>query len=128
LDDSTTENGCLHYVPSSHRWELLPITGLAGDMAAIREVFDDEQWEQFNKPVAMELRKGEATFHHPLTVHGSFENRSDRPRRATVVNVFRDGVCSASDDALLEGVPTIPAGQPMGGQFFPPLLDPSHSS
>lgn len=85
-----------------------------------------EQWEQFNKPVAMELRKGEATFHHPLTVHGSFENRSDRPRRATVVNVFRDGVCSASDDTLLEGVPTIPAGQPMGGQFFPLLLDASH--
>lgn len=128
LDDSTTENGCLHYVPGSHRWDLLPITGLAGDMTAIREVLDDEQWEQFNKPVAMELRKGEATFHHPLTVHGSFENRSDRPRRATVVNVFRDGVCSASDDTLLEGVPTIPGGQPMGGQFFPLLLDASRSS
>ena len=125
LDDATTENGCVHYVPGSHRWDLLPITGLAGDMAAIREVLDDEQWEQFNQPVAMELRKGEATFHHPLTVHGSFENRSDRPRRATVVNVFRDGVCSASDDTLLEGVPVIPAGEPMGGQFFPLLFDPS---
>lgn len=127
LDDATTENGCVHYVPGSHRWDLLPITGLAGDMAAIREVLDDEQWEQFNKPVAMELRKGEATFHHPLTVHGSFENHSDRPRRATVVNVFRDGVRSASDDTLLEGVPTIPSGQPMGGQFFPLLFDPGRS-
>ncbi len=128
LDDATTENGCVHYVPGSHRWDLLPITGLAGDMTAIREVLDDEQWEQFNKPVAMELHKGEATFHHPLTIHGSFENRSDRPRRATVVNVFRDDVCSASDDTLLEGVPAIPAGQPMGGQFFPLLFDPSRSS
>ncbi|MBC8876163.1 MAG: phytanoyl-CoA dioxygenase family protein [Planctomycetes bacterium] len=125
LDDATTENGCVHYVPGSHRWDLLPITGLAGDMAAIREVLDDEQWEQFNQPVAMELRKGEATFHHPLTVHGSFENRSDRPRRAAVVNVFRDGVCSASDDTLLEGVPVIPAGERMAGQFFPLLFDPS---
>jgi ectoine hydroxylase-related dioxygenase (phytanoyl-CoA dioxygenase family) len=71
------------------------------------------------------LRKGEATFHHPLTVHGSFENRSERPRRATVVNVFRDGVCSASNEPLLEGVPVIPAGQRMDGQFFPLLLDPS---
>jgi len=124
LDDSTTENGCVHYVPGSHRWDLLPITGLAGDMAAIREVLNDEQWEQFNQPVAMELRKGEATFHHPLTVHGSFENRSDRPRRAAVVNVFRDGVCSASDEPLLEGVPVIPTGELMGGQFFPLLFDP----
>jgi len=29
LDDSTPENGCVHYVPGSHRWNLLPVTGLA---------------------------------------------------------------------------------------------------
>ena len=83
LDDSTRENGCLHYVPGSHRWPLLPITGLAGDMEAIREVLSPEQWEQFQHPVAIELRRGECSFHHPLMVHGSFENRTDRPRRAT---------------------------------------------
>ena len=37
LDDATVDNGCLHYVPGSHRWSLLPITGLAGDMDAISE-------------------------------------------------------------------------------------------
>ena len=36
LDDSRRDNGCVLYVPGSHRWELLPITGLAGDMDAIR--------------------------------------------------------------------------------------------
>jgi hypothetical protein len=30
LDDSTRDNGCLYYVPGSHKWNLLPITGLAG--------------------------------------------------------------------------------------------------
>ncbi len=30
LDDSTRDNGCLYYVPGSHRWELLPITGTGG--------------------------------------------------------------------------------------------------
>ncbi|MGH7127853.1 MAG: phytanoyl-CoA dioxygenase family protein, partial [Planctomycetaceae bacterium] len=34
LDDSTRDNGCLQYVPGSHRWSLLPITGLAGNMEA----------------------------------------------------------------------------------------------
>ncbi len=125
LDDSTRDNGCVYYVPKSHRWELLPITGLAGDMDAIREVLSDEQWEQFNHPVAIELKKGEASFHHPLTVHGSFENRTDRPRRAAVINAFRDGVCSDSNDPLLEGVPVVPAGQPLRGQFFPLLFDPA---
>jgi ectoine hydroxylase-related dioxygenase (phytanoyl-CoA dioxygenase family) len=124
LDDSTRDNGCVHYVPGSHRWELLPITGLAGNMEAIREVLNDEQWHQFNRPVAVELKQGECAFHHPLMVHGSFENRVDRPRRATVVNVFRDGVCSDSDQELLAGVPPIPKGHKMDGQFFPLLFDP----
>jgi Phytanoyl-CoA dioxygenase (PhyH) len=123
LDDSTRENGCLHYVPGSHNWSLLPITGLAGDMKSIDAVLTEEQRGQF-KPQAIELRKGEASFHHPLMIHGSYENRTDRPRRATVINVFRDGVRSASDIPPLEGVPPIPAGAPMGGRFFPLLFDP----
>jgi len=123
LDDSTRENGCVHYVPGSHRWNLLPITGLANDMQAIRSVLSEEQNEQF-QPVAIELKAGECSFHHPLMVHGSFENRSDHPRRGAVINVFRDGVKSASEAPLLEGVPPIPARQKMDGQFFPLLFDP----
>ena len=38
LDDSTRENGCLYYVPGSHRWKLLPITGLTGNMDEIQTV------------------------------------------------------------------------------------------
>ena len=123
LDDSTSDNGCVHYVPGSHRWKLLPITGLAGDMQAIDAVLSDEQRAQF-RPVAIELKKGEASFHHPLMIHGSYENRTPYPRRATVINVFRDGVRSASDAPPLEGVPPIPSGEPMGGRFFPLLFDP----
>lgn len=120
LDNSTVENGCLHYIPGSHRWELLPVTGLAGDMNAIRTVLSEEQKEQF-QPVAIELEAGECSFHHPLMVHGSHENRTDIPRRAVVLNVFRDGVHSDSDDPLLSGVPAIPRGQKMEGRFFPLL-------
>jgi ectoine hydroxylase-related dioxygenase (phytanoyl-CoA dioxygenase family) len=123
LDDATRENGCLHYVPRSHEWDLLPKPALAGDMDAIQTVLSAAQKAQF-KPVAIELKKGTATFHHPLMLHGSFENDTDGPRRAAVINVFRDGVRSASNEALLEGVPPIPAGEPMGGQFFPKLFDP----
>lgn len=122
LDDSTRENGCVHYVPGSHTWDLLPVTGLAKDMHAIESVLSDEQISQF-KPVPIELKQGECSFHHPLMVHGSYENRSDRPRRGAVINVFRDGVCSASDNPLLEDVPSIPAGEKIDGQFFPLLFE-----
>ena len=121
LDDSTRENGCVHYVPGSQRWPDLPVTGLAGDMEAIQSVLTDEQRGRF-KPVAIELKAGEASFHHPRMIHGSYANDTDQPRRATVINVFRDGVRSNSDDPPLEGVPAIPKGQPMGGRFFPLLF------
>ena len=124
LDDSTRENGCVHYVPGSHRWGLLPITGLTNDMRAIESMLSDEQKVQFT-PVPIELKQGECSFHHPLMVHGSYENKSDRPRRGAVINVFRDGVCSASNEPLLAGVPMIPVGEKMDGQFFPLLFDPS---
>lgn len=123
LDDSTRENGCVHYVPGSHRWPDLPRTGLAGDMEAVRAVLGPAEREQF-RPVAIELRAGECSFHHPRTLHGSYANETPRPRRATVVNVFRDGVRSNSDAPPLAGVPPIPQGRPMGGQFFPLLFDP----
>jgi ectoine hydroxylase-related dioxygenase (phytanoyl-CoA dioxygenase family) len=123
LDDSTRENGCVHYVPGSHRWADLPVTGLAGDMEAIQSVLTEEQKEMF-KPVAIELKAGEASFHHPRMIHGSYANDTERPRRATVINVFRDGVRSDSDASPLEGVPAIPRGEPMGGRFFPLLFDP----
>ena len=124
LDDSTVDNGCLHYVPGSHHWNLLPITGLAGDMNAIQGVLNEEQWAQFNKHVPVELKAGQCVFHHPLTIHGSFENRTPNPRRAVVLNVILDGVKSDSDKPLLEGVPVVPPGTPLEGQFFPMLYDP----
>lgn len=120
LDDATVENGCLQYVPGSHRWSLLPITGLAGGMDSVKSVLTEEQRAQF-RPVAIELRKGEASFHHPLMVHGSSENKSNRPRRGAVLNVVRDGVRSATNEPLLQGIPPVPAGSPLGGRFFPLL-------
>ncbi len=120
LDDSTVENGCLHYVPKSHKWPLLPTTNLAGGMEAIKEVLNEEQLEQF-KPVPCEMPAGHASFHHPLTLHGSYENRSERPRRAIVINLFRDGTISDQDEPLMPGTAAIARGEKMGGQFHPLL-------
>ncbi len=120
LDDSTVENGCIHYVPKSHNWDLLPRESFTNEMDKALDLLTPEQLRDF-KPVPIELKKGECSFHHPLTLHGSFANSSDRPRRAAIVNVVRDGVLSATDEPLLAGVPVVPKGQPLGGTFFPLL-------
>ncbi len=122
LDDADEENGCLYYVPKSHRWGLIEKPELAGDMNGIYRFLTEEQIAQF-KPVPIPLKNGYAAFHHPLLMHGSYSNRTERPRRAFVLNVFKDGVCSDTDEALLEGVAPIPKGQKMGGKFFPLLFE-----
>ena len=124
LDDATKENGCLQYIPGSQRWGLLPKPALAGDAVAIRESLSTQQLQDFDHPHTAEVKAGEAIFHHALTLHGSGENRSGRPRRAFVVNVVADGVRSDSDEVLLEGVPVIPKGEKIEGRFFPLLYDP----
>jgi ectoine hydroxylase-related dioxygenase (phytanoyl-CoA dioxygenase family) len=126
LDDATVDNGCLYYVPGSHRWGLLDKPELAGDMDGLLAWLTDEQKAQF-KPIPIEMEKGYGAFHHPLLVHGSYENRSERPRRAFVVNVFADGTVSNTDQQLLAGVPVIPAGSKMEGQFFPLLYSPAQA-
>ncbi len=120
LDDSNEENGCVHYVPGSHRWDLLPRTDLASDMEAVLSVLTEDQRAAF-KPVPIVLKAGEASFHHSMTLHGSFANTSARPRRAVVMNMIRDGVVSDTDEPLLAGVPIIPKGEKLQGQFFPLL-------
>lgn len=122
LDDSTKENGCVQYIPGSQKWGLLPKTVLAGDIDGIKNYLNPEQRKQFENPQYAEVKAGEAIFHHSLTLHGSGENKSEKPRRAFVINVFADGVISDSEDPLLEGVPVVHKGDKMEGQFFPLLF------
>lgn len=122
LDNATVENGCLHYIPKSHKWGLLNAPELAGNMNGLMDYLTDEQKNEF-KPQPIELKKGYATFHHPLMVHGSYANKSDKSRRAFVLNVFADGTISNTDEELLHGVPPIPKGEKMQGKFFPLLFE-----
>jgi ectoine hydroxylase-related dioxygenase (phytanoyl-CoA dioxygenase family) len=124
LDDATAENGCLQYIPGSHRWGLLPKPVIAGEMEGIRDHLNAAQQEKFAHPMLAEVKAGEAVFHHSLTLHGSGANKSSKPRRAFVINVIADGVISDSNEALLDGVPVVEKGSKIEGQFFPLLYTP----
>ena len=123
LDDASIENGCLQYIPGSHRWPLLEKTSLGGHMDGLGAFLNKDQKKQFENKVAIEMPAGYGSFHHPLLVHGSYENKSSSARRAFVLNVFADGTFSDTNDELLAGVPIIKQGDPMKGQFFPILFD-----
>ncbi|XP_013411699.1 phytanoyl-CoA dioxygenase, peroxisomal [Lingula anatina] len=145
LDDQTEENGCIQYVPGSHRWtrngDPFPVLDHSfRDMEGIKSILTDEEKAAF-KPVPALLKKGHASFHNAMTVHGSYDNKTDKPRRAAVLNYFADGVYSDTDKAMLRGnsgtdtdenlddklsqETIIPKGHKMEGQFFPLVYDPA---
>lgn len=123
LDDADPENGCLYYVPKSHRWGLLDKPMLAGDMDGLLPMLSEDQKASFH-PIPIPLKAGYATFHHPLLVHGSYSNTTKRQRRAFVINVFADGTQSNADESLLPGTPAFKKGEKLGGDFYPLLFDP----
>jgi hypothetical protein len=125
IDDSSQENGCLQYIPGSHKWGLLDKPVLTVEMEGLKAFLNEKQREELNHPVSVEMKKGYGSFHHPLLVHGSFENFSNRPRRAFVINVFADDTYSGINGEILKGIPEVMSGQKLEGQFFPMLFDPN---
>ncbi|TDW95913.1 phytanoyl-CoA dioxygenase family protein [Dinghuibacter silviterrae] len=127
LDDATTENGCLYFVPGSHRWGLLPITGLTGDMDAVRSILTEAQAVAFDRKVANVMPKGFASFHHPLTMHGSYANHSERPRRAVVLNAMAHGTMGNTFNYermdALKHFPSMLQDHVLDSRFFPLLFD-----
>lgn len=127
LDDATPENGCMYYVPGSHRWPLLPKVSLTKDMDAVKKVMTPEQLAAFT-PIPVTLRAGECSFHHPYLLHGSYGNGSDRPRRSVVLNYMHPETRSADGKnplmTFMDGsaVPIIPEGEIIDGEFFPIVL------
>lgn len=122
LDDTDLENGCLHFVPGSHRWPLLPKVSFDAPMDALLADVPGELRDDF-RPVPVPLRAGEASIHHSHTIHGSFANQSDGPRRAVVVNTMAaDTRVTDTSGPLLKGVPMEPEGTVVAGDHFPILI------
>jgi ectoine hydroxylase-related dioxygenase (phytanoyl-CoA dioxygenase family) len=80
LDDSTTENGCIHVVPGSHRFGLL--NHFDGDR--FTEIVQGDTSAFDAAAVAVPVRAGGMILWHCLTLHSSQPNDSDRNRRAAV--------------------------------------------
>ncbi len=123
LDDADEGNGCLMFVPGSHRGGLLPSLPFDSELDAAVQLLDPTQRAAF-RPVAVPVPAGHGTLHHSHTLHGSGPNRSARPRRALVLNYMcADTVRSASDEPLLAGVAPIPTGARIEGECFPVVFD-----
>lgn len=107
LDDATPTNGCLEFIPGSHKWPLFRRfvrTGKEGDGEDLLEWtapardYDDSQF------VKIPVKKGDMVLIHGLVVHRSAANKSDKPRWIYTFHAYDKGRSTYSDKNWLQPV------------------------
>ncbi len=82
LDDATVENGCMSFVPGSHRGPVRPHRHVNNDPSVHALVTDHVEPAEAARAVAAPVRAGGAVFHQPRVLHRSGPNTTDGVRRA----------------------------------------------
>jgi ectoine hydroxylase-related dioxygenase (phytanoyl-CoA dioxygenase family) len=83
LQEATLENGCMQFIPASHRSEVVPHHSIGHDVRV--HGLEMDQLPEKNKAVACPIPAGGCTIHHNRTMHYAGANRSDIPRRALII-------------------------------------------
>lgn len=85
--DCDSQMGTISMIEGSHLWpdnsETLDF--FSNDLEGLESRFQTGGHEVIKVP--MNLKKGEVSFHHCLTIHGSGPNRSSSPRRSIAVHL-----------------------------------------
>jgi ectoine hydroxylase-related dioxygenase (phytanoyl-CoA dioxygenase family) len=88
LDDATLENGCMWYLPGTHKSARHVKGGIGSNM---RDLFKSyPEWLKI-QAVATPAKAGSAVFHSGLTAHAAGVNMTPRPRRAMTCAYMPDG-------------------------------------
>lgn len=88
LDDATLENGCLFFLPGSHRVTSFDRITIGRNMDGIFDVYPQLK---NSKTVAAPMKAGSCSFHNGLTVHGANANMTPGFRRAMTCAYMPDG-------------------------------------
>ncbi|RYG67187.1 phytanoyl-CoA dioxygenase family protein [bacterium] len=88
LDDATKDNGCLYYLPGTHKTASYKNAGIGKNQADLFKVYPE--WKVL-KSVACPAPAGTAVFHNGLTAHGAGANMTNGQRRAMTCAFMPDG-------------------------------------
>ena len=125
LDDATLQNGCLYYLPGSHKMTNYEKKGHFGpNMGAL---FDEYPEFREIDPVAAEMKAGSAGFHNGLTAHAAGPNMTPYPRRAMTCIYMPDGVTFNGIQNVLsdEQVAALNIGDVLDDESQTPLVWPN---
>ncbi|MBL9005119.1 MAG: phytanoyl-CoA dioxygenase family protein [Myxococcales bacterium] len=123
LDDTTPENGCIHYLPRSHTQGILPKINMSDDMESALQRLPTLMREG-REPRAVAVSAGCCVFHHCLTVHASYGNRTNQIRRGISLTFMHPHTRSTDAQRPVgPGCPAVPRGELIAGPLFPSLGD-----
>ncbi len=88
LDDATVENGCLYFIPGSHKKTTFENPGITKNMRAIFDFYPEFVDAQ---PHVATMKAGSASFHNGLCIHGAGANMTPGFRRAMTCAFMPDG-------------------------------------
>ena len=97
IDPADDENGCLHYVRGSHLTGLRP--HITAPVVGFCRRIDPYGADDRDNEVAVHLKPGDLVVHHPLTIHRTGINQSDRRRRG-FLQLFRGDSCQYNEAEL----------------------------
>lgn len=119
IDDATVENGCLCYIPGSHREQRFDNADIGPELGALFEVYP--QWKDV-EPVFCPVPAGSAVVHNGLSAHGAGANMTPRRRFAMTVAYMPDGAVfnGKQDIYTTEEV----AGLKVGDRLDDPAINP----
>jgi len=100
----TEANGCMRFMPGSHRGELLPHVDTFEDKNALTRGQEAVAAIDDAKTISVLLRPGQASFHHGKLLHCSGPNGSDERRIGFAINYIAPHVrqvVASEDFAML---------------------------
>jgi phytanoyl-CoA hydroxylase len=100
LDPVDTENGCLRYVPGSHKKEIRnhSATKVLGFSQGIVDYSDDDRAQE----MTIQLAPGDLVAHHGKTIHRAEANQSEARQRRAFAMVIRGVSCQRDDAAYAQ--------------------------
>ncbi|MEO6907967.1 MAG: phytanoyl-CoA dioxygenase family protein, partial [Abditibacteriaceae bacterium] len=84
LQEATLENGCMQFIPGSHKLEVLPHQSIGNDPRVHGLEVCAPNNIDFSKAVPCPIPAGGATLHPGRTLHYAGANKSSEPRRALI--------------------------------------------
>ena len=88
LDDATLSNGCLYFMPGTHREATFENSGITQEIADLFRVYP--QWKE-RSPMAAPMKAGDCSFHNGLLAHGAGANMTPGRRRAMTCAYMPEG-------------------------------------